>query len=355
VCSPGKGINPVIKKLVAKILQRLNYTILSNASINKINRRESALQSECAGLRQAHERALAESSIHRNSLELENRRPSLWPLVAFMHLPKTAGLSITEALLPFFNPKRVLAHWYFAADGDPVSSGVLESIDFLGGHFTFNHTKYLRSERVLFSFVREPVDRVLSHYWFARSWKQPLDDAVLQSYPKYTRDFMVEVREFVETAKRCSLLDFVRSDNPVIRNGVENLQTYAFASDYRSERTGNDSLALKTALAHLDEFALVGLTERSDECFALMCQMMNWPKIALPKVNETVKRSSIKQLNARELEAILERNQLDLVLYEHVRSRIEEKLPRRQEWPNRGACNVHALVAKPTGCYAPRG
>ncbi|MBX9628371.1 MAG: sulfotransferase family protein [Gemmataceae bacterium] len=230
-----------------------------------------------------------------------------WPQVCFLHVGKTAGSAVFDLLRRRFGPART---FHVGADEfDRMGGGEADRFDLVTGHFSYRHLRFFRPNRVLFSFVREPVARAQSAYWFLRTWDGEVTDSN---------------REAVAAARRYSLLDFLRHDHPQVVAGVWNPQAYTFAWDRRAPRIGNDEAVLDAALAHLDNFLVVGLTERADEALGRLFRALRWePPPPLGRVNVTPGRPPLAALTKAERDAIGERTELDAVLYQAVRQRVE--------------------------------
>ena len=230
-----------------------------------------------------------------------------WPQICFMHVGKTAGTSVVQSLNRLFDPNR--CYYGRPSNFDRLTPGDLDHFDFVAGHFSYGQIHSLRPHRVLISILREPVERVVSAYYFLRSWTGLIDD---------------ENRVMVASAQRFSLLDFLKDDHPQIREVYQDQQTYTIASDLRAERMSDGTAVLKAALSHLDDFALVGLTERVDDTMSLLSRMLRWPQFTqLERANETPNRPAVPELTPREYDAIMECNRLDHQLYQEVKKRFQ--------------------------------
>jgi hypothetical protein len=103
----------------------------------------------------------------------------------FLHLPKTSGSALTRALIEVLKPNRIVSPAFdrvlfgtFSAF-DSLCPKVRQTIyaedrplphnfDFLSGHVSFSGVWDAVAERQLFSILREPISRILSHWIFWR-------------------------------------------------------------------------------------------------------------------------------------------------------------------------------------------
>lgn len=232
-----------------------------------------------------------------------------WPQVCFMHIGKTAGTSVHNLLVRLFDPART-----YHADPDTfdrLAPGGADRYDLVLGHCSYRHVAAFRPHRVMFSFVREPVERVVSNYYFLRAWRGEIND---------------QNRDMVASAKRYSLLDFLKDDHPRVRYTYDNHQVYAFASDARADRSGDAAAVLAAALAHLDEFAVVGLTDRADDALALIARHLHWlPFPPLARHNVTSDRPRVADLTGAERAAVEACTRLDAQLCEAAKRRFERQ------------------------------
>jgi hypothetical protein len=150
--------------------------------------------------------------------------------IVFLHIAKTAGTSISR-YLNFAFPGSTVYH-QTAEEFDQADKPVLEAFDIVQGHIANIHLHKLRDDRFVFTFLRDPVDRVLSMYHFLREQSHPLD-ATNPSSP------------FV-LAKQNDLLSFLRLMSPSVRVLVSNHQTYALGLDWRSPFEGSRSCDFAT-------------------------------------------------------------------------------------------------------------
>jgi len=107
--------------------------------------------------------------------------------VLFDHLPKCAGSTITEYLEMHY-PRRFV----FKTNGWPPSESVkaFQSLPegsrhryhLVTGHLTHELLDYVHPDTITFTIFREPVDRIVSHYFFVKQDKQHhLHDRVMKS------------------------------------------------------------------------------------------------------------------------------------------------------------------------------
>ncbi|MDR5172939.1 sulfotransferase family 2 domain-containing protein [Methylobacillus flagellatus] len=181
----------------------------------------------------------------------------------FLHIQKTAGTTLVNLIRQSYGNENVISHGDFIINHElfvPRETGteldvtvrqpdVYAQVPFVSGHFGFNYAKHLIPGRFAFTFLRNPVERVLSFYYFCRS-RNPAQ------YKIY------------DLAQRFSLTEFLALGlhNPEVKAFIWNNQTWQLASGigdlHWRETLGSPPIdMLNAALEHLDAFSYVGFAE----------------------------------------------------------------------------------------------
>ncbi len=218
----------------------------------------------------------------------------------FLHLQKTAGTSITAAAARFYGPENVCSHGDFLGK----SPDELARFAFVSGHFGFSFAKPLMKNRFSFTFLRSPIERVLSFYYFCRT-RDPLE------FPTY------------KIAQEHDLDSFLRlaQDNRVIRNRIWNGQTWRLCSGPGVPNASVDDLSpekmLARAVANLDAFSFVGFTETFNEDVEVIMRGIGMPDSMRPgRENVTADRPLAKDHPRQTIRLIEEITELDQALYD---------------------------------------
>jgi hypothetical protein len=227
------------------------------------------------------------------------------PLLLFVHIPKTAGTSLTpvlEAQHPEGGVVKITNVFKGSGGFDPAAiarlrqpNTVPEEARVLRGHLPYGIRDLLPAPIQVITLLREPVDRLLSHY-YALVADGVLDPAI-----------PVEV----------SL-----NDRGVF---LDNLQTRMLSGTLEpfGEVTGE---MLTQAKANLASSILFGLSERFDESLVLFKQRLGWGSITYRRrrVNDTRPRAA--QLPAEASRAATLANVYDLELYRFARELFERTI-----------------------------
>lgn len=103
--------------------------------------------------------------------------PNLYPII-FMHIPKTAGTSFRTAARDFYKRRNILRD--YGEDSELTSQEIMQfiynnkdvaklreaslSYKLITGHFPAAKYKNIFTDAPIVTFVRDPVERVVSHY-----------------------------------------------------------------------------------------------------------------------------------------------------------------------------------------------
>jgi hypothetical protein len=230
----------------------------------------------------------------------------LHPLI-FLHLPKAAGTSFKFALQELLPPGTLM----YAVNGDPNREVVraLMAMDpkqraelkAIMAHVPYGlHTLFPRAKYV--TILREPIARVLSTYYFAKS-RTEFDFSRKIAAGMTIEEFAADV--FNENAQ------------------VRRLMKYP---DISREDVFFDPPAGQLTHAHLDDAkdtlrrcAVVGLAERYDKFLDGVSAEFGLPPISCRDDNVTALPWHREEIPERTIERLLGINQLDVDLYEYAK------------------------------------
>ncbi len=221
----------------------------------------------------------------------------------FLHVQKTAGTSIVEMAAKHYGRADCISHGGYS--GRQYEEFI--NTKFVSGHFGYDYVKALLPERYSFTFLRNPVERILSLYYFYRA-NDP------ETFPMY------------RIAHENGLADFLRLGlvDPLVKSRIWNNQVWQLAcgwanpSNRRISSFSQDDL-LSLAKEHLADFSHVGFTESFDHDMLIIAEALN---MALP--NKIVKsnsnsRPALGDIGVVERELLAELTCLDQNLYEYAK------------------------------------
>jgi Galactose-3-O-sulfotransferase len=214
--------------------------------------------------------------------------------VIFLHLPKAAGSTLNRLieweypLFQMYSVDPVFFRWSWA-HLHRLSKKRLKRTRMFKGHMLFGLHAILPQPATYITVLREPVDRVISSFYFMRTYKL---------HPLYWK-FKFE---------NWSLEDFVR------RSPRENVQCKIIAgAEYNKPCTAEICERAKENLVRY--FSVVGLSECFEESLALMKLRFGWKLQRYSSFNVTRSRPRKADVPQSTLDLIAEKNALDISLY----------------------------------------
>lgn len=220
--------------------------------------------------------------------------------ICFLHIRKTAGTSVHHFLRAALPDVRT-----FHSDPkgfDDAQATDLCDYGLLLGHFSFDHVKKFRSPNFLITFLRNPVERVLSSYYHMReSW--PVDNP----------------NSPISLAQRFEIEAFLQIDSHAIRMFTSNHLCYTLTKDWRAERNLDTRILVSQALENLGQFAFVGFVENFTSDIKRLSHLLGCPPPPQHyHLNRTLFRRARSELSPRIIGLIEELNAGDIELYNQI-------------------------------------
>lgn len=242
-------------------------------------------------------------------------KPGTVPAI-FLHIQKTAGSSIVHLARQFYGTS-VTSHgdcWGFPPEQ-------FKDIGFVSGHIGYDYARHLMKKRFSFTFLRNPVERILSMYYFCRT-RDPAE------FDIYKKAHELDLTHFLEAGL----------SDPFMRTRIWNNQVWQLAHGYThlDERTVDDfseSDLLYLAKEHLNNFSYVGFTETFDADAAAIISSLGLPKMQqIPKLNATPERLLAAEQPPVVRELLDHLTGLDRQLYDYARNELP-KSKHNGRWP----------------------
>lgn len=212
----------------------------------------------------------------------------------FLHIQKTARSSIVDLAREAYGSEEVVSHGDFRlpppsldalVDAKGDDSRGLSKRAFISGHFGFGFAQSMMQGRYSFTFLRDPIERILSFYYFCRA-RDP------KEYEIYALTQDLTLDEFLQ-------LGFER---PSVKVCIWNNQAWQLANGY-GHTNGRNILSyppeeiLKLALEHLKLFSHVGFAETFEEDRDILLKALN----ITPPNGKVVSNANPGRLTARDL------------------------------------------------------
>jgi hypothetical protein len=218
----------------------------------------------------------------------------------FLHIQKTAGTSIVDTVRLYYANS-------MASHGDFLnrSAESMQRCRFVSGHFGFEFARTLIETRYSFTFLRDPVERVLSLYYFARS-RNPEEFLIYRSAQE------LDLRSFLLAGMTSGL----------IRDHICNHQAWQLSwgrgapGTYTRDSISNEQM-MTFAQANIRKLSYVGFAETFDEDYRNVLADLGIPRPGeVVHANTTPARPCKKDFSSETLAIARELTSCDQELYD---------------------------------------
>ncbi len=207
------------------------------------------------------------------------------PINYIMHIPKTAGMSLQHLARRRHKATGSLELIY-TLDKELNGFEDRPELQTVMGHFRHGIHKYSKRPARYFTYLRNPVDHVISHY-------------------QYTKDFPDKF-EFLPKESQ-SIIDFAKGPYG------NNLQS-RFVSGITKHDT-DLQVILETAKTNLAKFEVVGITEEFDLSLLMMGKTLNWNTLYYTRMNDGKAKKKEPYPSPKVIEELEDILKYDIELY----------------------------------------
>ena len=234
-------------------------------------------------------------------------------VIIFIHLPKSGGTTFCDIIAKQNQYHPDICIWRFTdLDGvfcnlNGVAREEEKRIEVVFGHMFFGvHKKLPQANFTYITFLRHPLERIISSYY-------------------YSRELVLDMN-LRKLFKNMSLYDYVSSNqwNFITDMGywpasTENLQTRMLAGTIEDD--------LETAKNNIKKyFSVVGTTERFDETLKIVRKKLGWDTHPYEKRKIGLNKPSLEEIPDEIIEIIKSKNEKDMALYEFANQLLDEEL-----------------------------
>ena len=250
--------------------------------------------------------------------------------IIFLHLPKTAGTTLNRLieweypLREMYSVDPVFFEWS-AAHMRKLPERRLCRTRMFKGHMLFGLHEILPQPATYITVLRNPIDRVLSAFYFMRSyrlhplhWKLRRENWTIEQYVERT------TRDSVQSKIIAGAEYHTPCTQDVLDRAIDNLNRY---------------------------FSIVGLSERFEESLALMKLRFGWQLKSYSSFNVTRSRPKKAELAQSTIDLIAEKNRFDVALYAHATKLFESAVAKQESEVNRIAAELKAARARTQGSF----
>ena len=231
------------------------------------------------------------------------------PLV-FVHLPKASGSTLQELIASQYEGG---ASFIFTGDQarlhefTDLPAEERAKYDLLQGHVQFGIHEHLPEPATYITMLRDPIDRVVSHYHFILARPEHYLHESMKRRGYSLRDWLIEARPLVVDNYQLRWL---------IQTPLADIPPGGITRAMLDEAKWN----LENA------FTVVGLVERFEESMACLERAFGWSGLdRAVQRNANPDRPAVDQLDAPTLAAIRNANGLEIELYQFARALFEDQ------------------------------
>jgi hypothetical protein len=241
----------------------------------------------------------------------ERKMPGIADRIAFMHIPKTAGVSVIDAFTDRLGAEACLPFSPTIADDD------FSGKRFLSGHVYLGD---ITENAFLFTFLRDPVKQLASHLLWIDHYNMPEHEHKTAGLPASVREGIEALRgKDLSSARDLDrYLAGVPADS-VLR--IRNLQAELMSFRRGKVEAVGDKRLAQMAIGNLDRLSFVGLSESlAGDMAALFGMLGLGEEPVIKRLNGSPSTNHI-DISAPAVRRVLESYvQADIRLYERVAS-----------------------------------
>ncbi|MGC1708240.1 MAG: hypothetical protein WA799_00350 [Nitrosotalea sp.] len=239
-------------------------------------------------------------------------------ILYFLHIPKTAGMSLVSILDNYFDYDSILLEiaWQELILTLPRD---FSRYRLIRGHFGYSIHRILPKKPIFMTMLREPIERTISDYEHMK--REALNFNLVEFFSKknisdFLTDDSTSWRLTNNQIRHIGIdRDILAHADSIVKTGLGNIRP-SMTIEYKSDGEPSDEELLEIAKQRLLEFPFFGITERFYDSMLLFAYTFGFrPNINLSKRNVTHNRTRRDDLPEDSIELLLNCTKLDRDLY----------------------------------------
>ena len=235
--------------------------------------------------------------------ELAYRQHKPAPIL-FDHLPKCAGTTIIQHLLTQY-PQRVA---YLTNGSKPsesakkfksLSAESRHGYHLVAGHCTHQLLNYVHPDSIKLTIFRDPVERIISHYFFVRENKRHyLHQKIVKSN--------LSLEDYATSELSCELRNFYISH-------------FSGFSVEEMNQNPQESIARAVSIVR-ENYDVIGFQDDLTSTMNKLQNLADLPEPFADRVFNKTQKKAVAEISAQAKKAIAEANFLDVELYNRLKN-----------------------------------
>lgn len=232
----------------------------------------------------------------------------------FLHIPKTAGTSLTRFMDQFYDPSEIFPYqtWDKVLKNYPID---VSQYKLARGHFGYcAHYIFGMQNLNYMTLLRNPVERTLSQYHHMTVDRK--HNNWLYDFPYSKIKCMLRKSSWVVSNIQVKHLAY--DENILNKEIPHSPERYIFLENY--ECVDMEALFQK-ACENLDKCFFVGFFESLHKSVDRLCDLMQWERKELHHENLLKNRPKIEDFKKKVIKKIESLNEWDFKLYDYAKSK----------------------------------
>ena len=243
--------------------------------------------------------------------------------LCYIHIPKTAGTAVTEVLTRIYPVDKVFSGTLMY-DYTSVEPRIFRNYLLYKGHIHYSFAvANLPGDTRFITVLRDPVERVLSLYFFVRKLSTKTLDAL---------NLPDESMAGVNAARESGIVDYLQSSVPDIRATTRNHQLQALVDRESFQKIGTDpGYVVRKAWSNLEGFFCYGVQDFLPFFVDELSRKLGQSNLSIDKINQNKdKLRQLATLGQAELEhakqIIRDYNQAEIALYNRAKAAVVSRM-----------------------------